>query len=162
MSVAAALQTRLLAILADGLGPDVAAYVDAPENAPFPFVRFDRAVEAPVDTQSTWVTERFLYLSVHSDVHGNDEAQDILEAIEGLLHDADLNPLAEGRAVLSRVTQSEVRADDGAVTYTGFLTLRVVTQDTNADDEGDDHPMMVFVPEPAHGHHSQYIAVISH
>ncbi len=130
VSFETALQTRILAVLetleADGVG----VWGDAPADAARPLVRIDRVVSRADDSMTRQQREIFAYLSVHSDVKGNDQAADIVETVRNLLHNQEstLRPLPAGYLVLARVTTAEVRRDDDEVSYTGAITLRAVVQ----------------------------------
>lgn len=127
-----ALQTRILAVLGEVLEAEgVPVWGDAPANAPTPFVRVNRVVGRTMDTLTRPQREIFAYLSAHSSVKGNDEVNDIVEAMRQALHnqEAALNVGMEaGTIILAQVTAAESRTDDDEVSYVGDVTLRAIVQ----------------------------------
>jgi hypothetical protein len=123
MSVAVALQKSILALLKAELEPAVAVYQDAPENAAFPFVRIDRVARTRDDTHSTRLAVQMVTVSVHSRVHGSDEAHDILGDIKGVLHNAAMT-LESGELVGCRVARSDVSHDAEESSYVGTMVVR--------------------------------------
>lgn len=102
-------------------------YDGAPMDSPMPYVSIDREVSTNISPIAGRKREqRFIYLSVWSDAHGQAEVKRIIGEVVGALDERRL-PLTVGRAVSVRVQQADAQRDADGVTYQGSITVRVIT-----------------------------------
>lgn len=119
------LQVALADCLKAGL--DCEVYDSAPNNVPFPYVVFDSEIADEDDFLNSRMDQRFLYLSVWSQDHGQQQVKEIMGQIDTLLHNQRL-PLATGRIVSMRITRKQSIPDADCKTFQGAVTLSIKTQ----------------------------------
>lgn len=118
------------AVLQALIGDPARVYDDVPADAAFPFVTFGDAAANDWSAAGTLGSEHLITLHVWSRYEGHKEAQQILEALEALLHDASLSPTGHALINLRFVSSGIIRDPDGATTH-GFIRFRAVTEQTS-------------------------------
>lgn len=109
------------------LGDPARVHDDATPNAVFPYATLGRVESRAADASERDAIEHAVTLHVWSRYGGRAEAIDVVAALRGALHHADL-PVAGRRLVLLLVQFTDVfRAGDGRTTH-GVLRLRAVTE----------------------------------
>ncbi len=120
-----ALQAALFERLSAQLSCPV--YDGAPMDTPMPYVSIDREVATNMRPLFGKPRElRFIYLSVWSSTVGQAEVKKINGEIYDAL-DRKRLPLTVGRAVAVTVERLDAQRDADGVTYTGAVTVRVIT-----------------------------------
>lgn len=105
--------------------PGVPVYDAAPENAPYPYVRFGRQIQTPDDELAAPGKQVQITLTVFSDFRGQEEVLEILSVIEATLDDAAL-VLDTGEAVRCDLVRADTVIDADGVTYTGSAIYAVL------------------------------------
>lgn len=119
-----ALHKAILATLKDGLS--VPVYDAVPQGASFPYVTVDTSITANADALVERIDERFIFLTVWSQVRGQEEVLSIIGEIDRLMHNNKLE-LDHGYVVSIQVDRKMTRRDADNVTFQGQVTLRVLT-----------------------------------
>ncbi|MDT4863046.1 hypothetical protein FQZ97_977350 [compost metagenome] len=105
----------------------VPVYDAVPADTPYPYITIDHETsknETPIAGRKRHL--RLIYLSVWSDHQGQAEVKRLLGEIDTALNERPL-PLADGRAVSVRVTESGTHREPDGRTYMGSATVRVIT-----------------------------------
>jgi hypothetical protein len=122
-----AVQRAVLDKATAAVGPLGAQVFDSvPNDLPFPFVSMD--THQTLDNSSS-ETEGFIhlfYMSVWSDYRGRMQVEQMLGALWRTLHERNLS-LENGRHVLCRVTEQNIRLDADGLTHQGSLVVRIQT-----------------------------------
>ncbi len=111
------------------IGNPARVHDDVPPDAAFPFVTFGDADASDWSTKESLGAEHTVTLHAWSRYEGHKEAQQILETIEALLHDANLTLTGHALVNLRFVSSGIVRDPDGATAH-GFIRFRAVTEQT--------------------------------
>ncbi len=99
----------------------------APANVVFPYITFGRTSIYDWSTGTESGTEQLFTLHVWSKAKGKKEALEIMEIVQGLLHDQ--LPMLDGHHLVNlRLEFSEVRYDDDLTVYHGLLRFRAVIE----------------------------------
>lgn len=125
MSALTALQEAIFGALDGTISCPVYDFV--PQNSSFPYVTIafhDLTVD---DFLNARKDEDIIYFSVWSDYRGQKEILDIMDEMEGLLHEKRL-PLSTGRTALMRILTKRTNREPDGVTYMGQLRLRVLLE----------------------------------
>jgi hypothetical protein len=115
------------AIIAALGGISCPVYDGVPQNTRYPYVVIDTGIANNADMLVERMQERFVYLNVWSESRGQAEVLGIIAEIDAALHNARLS-LETGSAVSVRVDSHGTRRDADNVTFTGYVTLRVITK----------------------------------
>ena len=119
-----ALHKALLA----ALNPISASVFDGvPQGASFPYVTLDRTVLDRLPYLTARKQERFTFLTIWSEVKGQQQVLQIMGEIDALLDGASLT-LDTGRVVLIQVDSASTDRDADTVTFRGSVVLRVITE----------------------------------
>lgn len=103
-------------------------YDDVPRGAAYPYVTFGQTTERDWSTGSEDGSEHTLTLHVWSRMPGRQEAQSIVAAMRGALHDAPLSLAGGHRLVNLRHEYSDIVRDSEGETYHGIVRYRAVTE----------------------------------
>ena len=98
-----------------------------PQGAAFPYITIDTSASENADYLVERQDFRFVYLNVWSQERGQQEVLTIMGAIDALLHEASL-VLDTGSVVSIKVDRKTTQRDVDNVTFTGTVTLRVITR----------------------------------
>lgn len=122
-----ALHKALLAALQTACSTASAVYDGVPQNATYPYVVIDYSYSNNSDFLSLdeRMDERYVYLSIWSRVHGQQEIMQLWSEIE-TLHEQPLT-LDTGTAVSVRVDTKRTYREPDALTFRGQVVLRVIT-----------------------------------
>ena len=122
-----ALHKALLAALQSACTSAAAVYDGVPQNATYPYVVIDYSYSNNSDFLSLdeRMDERYVYLSIWSRVHGQQEIMQIWSEIE-TIHEQPLT-LDTGTAVSVRVDTKRTYRESDALTFRGQVVLRVLT-----------------------------------
>lgn len=119
-----ALHKALFAALG-GLSTPV--YDGVPQGAALPYITLDTSISGSVNHLVERVDERFVFLTIWSEARGQEEVLRIAGDIDAALDGADLS-LDTGSVVSVQVDRISTRRDADNATFSGQVTLRVVTQ----------------------------------
>jgi len=121
-----ALQLALFERLSAALS--VPVYDAVPDNTPYPYVTLDyEDVTNSTPVSGRQRDTRLWYLSVWSDYAGQAQVKEINAAIRAAL-DLHQLKLSTGTADPVRVLRTEANREPDGRTYTGSVTLRIITQ----------------------------------
>ncbi len=102
---------------------------DVPRGAQFPYISFGLTSERDWSTATEPGSEHLLTLHVWSRANGRRQADDLLQAVRAILHDADLT--LEGHHLVNLQQEfADVRRDPDGETFHGIARLRAVTEPT--------------------------------
>lgn len=102
----------------------VPLYDSVPDGAGYPYVQFARLIKTRNDTLTENIPDVELTLAVYSTFRGQEEVVLIMDAIEAVLHRADLD-LGVGYSLTCIHERSDTARDQDGVTYTGTSLYRV-------------------------------------
>ncbi|HUS97215.1 MAG TPA: DUF3168 domain-containing protein [Hyphomicrobiaceae bacterium] len=102
-------------------------YDHVPRGRAYPYVTFGQTTERDWSAGNDRGQEHIVTLHMWSQARGRSEAQAIMEAMRGGLHDQAI-ALAGHRLVNLRHEFSEVRRDADGETFHGIVRLRAVTE----------------------------------
>lgn len=100
---------------------------DVPQDASFPYVTLAQSEARDWSTGTEEGSEHIVTLHVWSRAGGKKETQAIVEAVQDVLHDADLT-LSDHRLINLRQERAEVRLEPDGETYRAILRYRAVTE----------------------------------
>lgn len=131
-SAAFALQQAIFSKLASDAATTTALggpriYDEVPARAEFPFMTFGQSSERDWSTGTEEGYEHVITLHVWSRARGRNEAQAVIAAARGALHDQDLR-LEGHRLINLRHEFSEARRDADGETFHGISRFRAVTE----------------------------------
>ena len=112
------------------IGDPARIYDDVPAGAAFPFVTFGDSNIRDWSTMDGTGAEHTVTLNAWSRYEGHKEAQQILDALEALLHDVSLAPGGHTLINMRFVSSQIIRDPDGATTH-GVIRFRAVTEPTS-------------------------------
>lgn len=119
----AAAQKAVFAALDEGL--DRPVHDEVPEGAEFPYVTIGQDQAADYSTKDKDGLDLTVMIHVWSRARGSKEAQGLMGAIHGILHNADIE--VEGfDSVLSRFEFSDLIRDPDGRTRHGVMRFRLV------------------------------------
>jgi hypothetical protein len=100
-------------------------YDGVPQEAVYPYVVLDFMTTNNEDYTNARQDRRFVYLSVWSRNHGQEEVMDIIEQIDAI-NETNLS-LDTGDAFSVRVERKQTNREPDNLTFMGQVTLRVLT-----------------------------------
>ena len=121
-----ALHKAIFAALRDGLSASIGVYDAVPQGAAKPYVTLDTNITSNADALVERRDVSFEFLTVWSETKGQEEVKTIMGSINSILHDNKLT-LDTGTVVSVRVDRKTTRRDADNVTFSGQVTLRVMT-----------------------------------
>lgn len=101
-------------------------YSGVEQGAALPYTTLDTFISSSIDHLSERIDERFVFLTTWSQARGDEEVLRIIGEIDSAFHGAVL-VLDTGSVVSIRVDRKGTRRDADNVTFSGYVTLRVIT-----------------------------------
>lgn len=128
-ALAAALRTRAIADAGVKalLGTPARFYDDPPADPAFPYVTLGRVESKAADAMGANALEHAVTLHVWSRYGGRAEALDVIGALRGALHDADLDVTGRRLVFVFAQFADVFRSGDGRTTH-GVLRMRAITE----------------------------------
>ena len=120
-----ALHRALIEALDSALTVDV--WDAVPQGSAYPYVTVDTSIAGNTDYLTSRKEERFVFLTVWSETRGQAEVLGIIGQIDATMNGASLT-LDTGRVVQIWVDRKGTQRDADNVTFSGQVTLRVITQ----------------------------------
>jgi hypothetical protein len=114
------------ALLAELGALSTPVYDGVPQGTAYPYITIDTSITSNIDHLVERLDERFVYLNVWSEARGQEEVLRIMGEIDALMHGAQF-ALDTGSLVQIRVERKSTQRDADNVTFTGTVTLRVIT-----------------------------------